>query len=371
MNTNAQSLASVYDADSPDTRAPSISERWFKEDPTGGGTRREVFLDKLRSLCRKGSRNRPGEMDLRGINLANEDLSGLDLSRYDLSEADLTGANLNNSNFSWAKLVKTNLYKADLEGCEFLGADLTSATLNECQAQRVGFGASNLSGASLVGSDLQEATMTEAKLCGADFRAANLRGASIRNADLSNASFTRASIQDADLKHSDVSGTDFRVANLADTRLLGLKNFTKALWVGADIRGVDLRGAYMIRRHIMDENYLFEFKSSSRYHHILYWIWWATSDCGRSIGRWGAFIMGVAAIFAGFYSIVDVDFGPHKTSFSPFYYSIVTLTTLGYGDAVPASLAAQVVAAIEALLGYIGLGGLLSILSNKIARRAD
>jgi voltage-gated potassium channel Kch len=53
------------------------------------------------------------------------------------------------------------------------------------------------------------------------------------------------------------------------------------------------------------------------------------------------------------------------------YYSIVTLTTLGYGDVVPASPAAQVLAMIEVILGYVMLGGLLSIFASKMARRAD
>jgi voltage-gated potassium channel Kch len=69
--------------------------------------------------------------------------------------------------------------------------------------------------------------------------------------------------------------------------------------------------------------------------------------------------------------MIDLDYGKHRTVLSPFYYSFVTLTTLGYGDVVPASATAQVVATMEVLLGYVGLGGLLSILANKMARRAD
>jgi voltage-gated potassium channel Kch len=53
------------------------------------------------------------------------------------------------------------------------------------------------------------------------------------------------------------------------------------------------------------------------------------------------------------------------------YYSVVTLTTLGYGDVVPASPTAQVLAMCEVVLGYVMLGGLLSIFSNKMSRRAD
>ena len=66
-----------------------------------------------------------------------------------------------------------------------------------------------------------------------------------------------------------------------------------------------------------------------------------------------------------------VDYGEHRTGISSFYYSVVTLTTLGYGDAVPASVAAQVLAMIEVVLGYVMLGGLLSIFANKMARRAE
>jgi len=371
MNKSAQSITVLPNRDTPWSNDGGLSEPLFRDGPVEGGERRENILGELRTLCTKGSKSRPGEMDLRGINFAGEDLSCLDLSKYDLSGADLSGANLSHSSLSWAKLEECNLFKAALEGCEFLRADLTSANLNECHARRAGFGASNLTGASLVGADLREATMTEARLCGADFRAAKLQGASLRHADLSHANFTRADIQDADLKQSDVDGTDFHVASLKGARLLGMKNFDKALWIGADIRGMDLRGAYLIKRHIMDANYLFEFKSRSKYHEVLYWIWWLTSDCGRSLSRWGLFIAAVAAVFAGLYNVVEVDFGENRTLFSPFYYSVVTLTTLGYGDIVPVSSAAQIVASIEALLGYIGLGGLLSILSNKMARRAE
>ena len=75
--------------------------------------------------------------------------------------------------------------------------------------------------------------------------------------------------------------------------------------------------------------------------------------------------------YALLYTFVDIDYGERKTWLSPFYYSIVTLTTLGYGDVKPASTWGQVVAMIEVVSGYMMLGGLLSIFNNKIARRAD
>ncbi|MHC5110537.1 MAG: ion channel [Planctomycetota bacterium] len=41
------------------------------------------------------------------------------------------------------------------------------------------------------------------------------------------------------------------------------------------------------------------------------------------------------------------------TSFVPLYYSIVTMTTLGYGDIIPISPVAQVTAAFQAILGQV------------------
>ena len=71
------------------------------------------------------------------------------------------------------------------------------------------------------------------------------------------------------------------------------------------------------------------------------------------------------------FQYVNVDYGDYHTGLSPYYYSLVTLTTLGYGDVLPASRPAQVVAMFEVVIGYVMLGGLLSIVSNKMARRAE
>ena len=327
---------------------------------------REALLEALRGE----KTDRSPEMDFRGASFAGEDLSGLDLSRLDFSGADLSGTDLRQSNLAMAQLCGTNLSKANLDGCELFAADLTGASLNECSASNAGFGAANLTDASLIGAKMQGATFSKLRACGADFRAANLEDARISEADLIGAVFTRANLQRADFKHSLVSKASFELADLRGARLLGIKNFDKASWVGADIRGIDLRGAYMVRSHIEDENYLYEIRTRGGYYRILYYLWWVTSDCGRSIGRWTLWIFAVTLLFAMLYSLVGMDYGDNETSFSPLYYSVVTLTTLGYGDVVPASLGGQVLAVIQALLGYVGLGGLLSILANKMARRA-
>jgi hypothetical protein len=52
------------------------------------------------------------------------------------------------------------------------------------------------------------------------------------------------------------------------------------------------------------------------------------------------------------------------------YYSVVTFTTLGFGDVKPQTELAAVIVMLEVIIGYVMLGGLISILANKLARRA-
>lgn len=124
---------------------------------------------------------------------------------------------------------------------------------------------------------------------------------------------------------------------------------------------------------------------------ILFSSWWLFADYGRSFKRWLfcciliAFVFGV--IFAGygapdwvpepikqFLCCINPEFQITPTSrmptwFTPYYFSIVTFTTLGFGDVTPLNLAGEIWLAIEVILGYIMLGGLISILANKLARR--
>jgi hypothetical protein len=125
-----------------------------------------------------------------------------------------------------------------------------------------------------------------------------------------------------------------------------------------------------VRRHIQDTNYIYEFRQQNRTNRVLYWLWWVTSDCGRSLARWTLWTLLVALLYSLAYTRVAIDWGDYESPLSPLYFSIVTFTTLGYGDVLPASAGAQALVISEVILGYLSLGGLMSILSDKMARRA-
>ena len=313
-----------------------------------------------------------GLRDLRGANLANQDLAGVNLSGIDLSDADLQGANLANARLFKTNLSGANLQGANLESAELSGANLDRANLEDAKLSRAGLGLASLRGARLFQVNLKFATLTKSDLSEADLRCAEMESARVREACLEKADFTNAVLHRADISNCKVHKALFTGADLKDCNLSGLRDFTSANWVGADMRGVDFAGAYLLRRFAMDQNYIKEFRESSRLSGYIYYVWWFTSDCGRSLGRWLALIGVLALIFAGIYTQVEINYGMHDESwFMPLYFSIVTMTTLGYGDVLPVSITAQIISMIQVLISYIMLGGLLSIFSNKLARRAE
>ena len=354
---------------SKDREEEQLRRRWSQEHPDGG-TRCEAMLRRLESV-----RANPGESlagaDLRGANLADADLSGLDLSGADLTGADLSRANLEGANLFRARLSRATLDEARLDRAELTAADLRGASLRCVAAHGAGLGSAKLEGASLAQADLSNATLTEANLSGSDLKVARLQGCRARNVDLTNCDLAHAVLRDADLNGCDVAGARLDGADLRNASLAHIRGYTRARWIAADVRDVDFNGAHLCRRFILDQNYLEEFKNQGRLSRAVYTVWWLTSDCGRSLLRWGVLTTVIAVFFAFLYTLVAVDYGDHRTPLSPLYYSVVTLTTLGYGDVVPGSTAAQVIAMTEVVLGYVMLGGLLSIFSSKMARRAE
>ena len=133
----------------------------------------------------------------------------------------------------------------------------------------------------------------------------------------------------------------------------------------------------LIYKTIQDDRYLLKFESKYK---LIFRIWWLLADCGRSFWRWSLWSLGFAVGFAliyffGFYQQDPTFFeAKYVSSTCPFcsflYYSFVTFTTLGFGDIIPKTGWLQFWVTIEVILGYVMLGGLISIFANKLARRS-
>ncbi len=308
--------------------------------------------------------------DLRGAALRGADLSGRDLTAARLDGADLTGAKLAGAILVDAVLDGAVLFEADLSSAELFGASLDGADLTGSRARWTGFGSARLVNARCEGADFAEATFSRAHLDHANLQAANLAGARLVTASLQHTDLTSAQLDSADLSGSNVAHASFRGASLRNARLAGVVGHTTCDWIGVDLRGADTNGARLLKRFVDDVNFVEEFRSQSGANRILYWLWWITSDCGRSVARWSSWIVVLAVGFSGVYTQLPIHYGDHETWLSPLYFSVVTLTTLGYGDVLPMSVSAQVAVMTEVLCGYVMLGALISIFADKFARRA-
>jgi tetratricopeptide (TPR) repeat protein len=106
----------------------------------------------------------------------------------------------------------------------------------------------------------------------------------------------------------------------------------------------------------------------------LYWLWRGTSNYGESLGRWALSCLLVVITFAatyGAFGIVASAGNPTNEplrAFDYFYFSVVTFSTLGYGDLHPVGFLGQAMACIEVFAGFIMFGVLLSFIGTRFQR---
>ncbi len=293
------------------------------------------------------------------------DLSKADLSGSHLENFDLKGANLVHARLAGAKLAFADLDQATLSYADFSGADLTSAHMRQATAEDAVF-----DGANLVFADF-----TEALLSFSSFKDANLAHARFSGAHLIAANFHNANVYAAKFDQKILWRT------LKDNRLNPVRLWKSRydLFLDTTIRCKGIHAAWCygsqrFKTFLTDQDYLEEMLETRRGR----WtgaLWWTFADCGRSLFRW----MWWSVVFALAFSCVYWMLGPEAFQASQLgysyltlvYYSIVTFTTLGFGDVVPLNHAACFWVAFEVIVGYIMLGGLISIFANQLARRSD
>ena len=126
-----------------------------------------------------------------------------------------------------------------------------------------------------------------------------------------------------------------------------------------------------LKRYIEDEQWVESWRQKSRGRRVLFYIWELTSHCGRSFLLWMLWLLFFATIFGFLYKgHINIDPCTANNWYTSFYFSVVTFTTLGFGDVKPADWVGQLWITLEVISGYLMLGGLLSIFSNKFARRS-
>ena len=91
---------------------------------------------------------------------------------------------------------------------------------------------------------------------------------------------------------------------------------------------------------------------------------------GRSFRRWAFVSLVIVLAFSGvLYAIEDqLKIADHNTTpklATMLYFSVVTFTTLGFGNVTPKTLLADIIVVFEVILGWIMLAALILIFGNK------
>lgn len=301
-----------------------------------------------------------------------------DLTEADLRKAEMEGADLREAKLSWADLREANLKKAHLQGANLFEAKLQMARLYDAKLQGADLEGAHLDEAKLVGAQMQGAVLQETIMTGANLIGASLKGSYIK-ADLRSAKLENTNLHGAIVNNTDLRGAVLIRANFEGADVTGVKYDREGQYQG--IRVATCYGSPMFKRHAQDQDWLEEYLATrdTWFQKVIARLWRLTSDYGRSLFRWALSSLLLAVLFGGvFWALGPASFVvPHlpqtpwyKGLMTMTYYSVVTFTTLGFGDVVPRDLSAAVLVMIEVIVGYVMLGGLISIFANKLARRS-
>lgn len=281
------------------------------------------------------------------------------------------------------KIIKINFsYGSSEDYKSFIGTVKTSWGKSKPKIDLRGINFSefsNLKNDEIFSFDFSNCALTYSDFSGSEFTSSNFKNSNILYSDFSNSIFNECDFSHTNLTltnfdNSSLEESDFRSSWLSSISLngvnLGFIKFDKKTdFQNIDVSKVEGSSNPLFLSFIRRKHYLKHFKTQSTGNKIIYYLWLFISDCGQSFVRWTIVSLIICLLFGFIYSHIPESFilsdGRIRSAFSFYYYSVVTFTTLGFGDIVPNNMWSEIVVTIEVILGYIMLGGLISIFATK------
>ena len=318
---------------------------------------------------------------------------------WDWSEADLSGWNLEglklSDNENKANLQSTNFSRANLQNIKLASANLEKAYLGGTNLKNALLRGSILKGAYLRGAILENATLHKSCLQGADMTGANLQNAKLWSSNLQGADLKRSNLRDAEFNEKTVLNNvnlfqcrfdnstlkyayeqlDKKVIHEREQKHSEAKNIYAVLKNYFRQEGMyDISGEYYYREKLMETKYNLQEKKYLQW--IVDMFLKLTTGYGERPSNilvwWIGIIFGFAFIYY-FFSGIYNGIAYYITSYNPnfleaLYFSIVTFTTLGFGDLTPKPGFFQLFASFEALLGAIFMALFIVVFARKMIR---
>ncbi len=329
--------------------------------------------------------------DLRGIRLIDKTFEECDA----FANSCMDFCILENVLFNGGSLVATSMESAEMRGsCAFTGTKMRNTKLRHALCKGVSF---------------RRADLKDATLQGADLRGADLRDCVFRGTDFGDVKFVEEPwcghlfrkpvllleilVLFVVLFAWSVLGS---LISLSILVMLWLRYRERWTRFGGDFQSPELLvpdPGTRIRRFVSNENHR---RSIMSEHRILGILWYILADCGWSPGRLLFWALVTWFAFAAIYTptpipvclegtfIEPVLYGlvptiewtadkdkpwdkRYPSWYEPYYFSVVTMTTLGYGDIHPApkNTPAQIYTSLEAVAGHVLLGALVATLLKR------
>jgi uncharacterized protein YjbI with pentapeptide repeats len=354
--------------------------------------------------------------DLREARFPNANLLRAQFPRANLSGAQFPNANLYDAQFPKADIWSTQFSDARLLGAKFPDAKVVGAKFPNADLREVQFSGADLTQAELKGADAQDADFETTVLHGADLTNTDLRGAKLLNAQLDQTVFSDTRIdattdfgdsQDewgptcAYQSHPEVTDPPgdrdpMKAAEWVYRRLQKLhdENALSEEARGFHVRKEEARRKYHKKRWKEAIDSEGRWKWGRRY--LVSWLNWKLTRHGESLYRilcvafWVIILSAMLFPLGGFSSsesgvvyqyslstwlqvetksqIGSALFQTIGTFLEGLYFSVITFTTIGYGDLYPTGVGSKILVGVESLAGTVLVALFIFVLGRRVAR---
>lgn len=269
------------------------------------------------------------------------------MRNYQLANTDLRGIDLINH--------------GDRNGYRFLDADLYRANLSYSHLFKL-----DLSGSSLMKANLKGANLNHAIL-----KNTNLLGARFENSSLDGVVWGDKVLQETEAENTADPAEKQRLYHEAE-------EIYRNLCIVHDHQGHSQTAGYFFRREMIIRRYQLPLFSLKRFGFKLIDLF---TGYGEQPEKIIAFSISTILLFAVMYGTLGVSSGSEIIRFDfqadissnaisfldCLYYSIITFTTLGYGDIIPLGFT-RLLAASEAFIGAFALALFVVVVAKKTSR---
>jgi hypothetical protein len=307
---------------------------------------------------------------------------GANFRKAYLREANLKGARLLNADFREANMNEANLRKTHMRFANLKKARLEKAKFQEANLRHVDFQYAYAKDADFANADLKDSTLEYAHLRDCNFRMAYMKRANLKRTFLVGASFRDANLTNATMKYAEFdNNSNMLNANLLQCKLdystlkncrhkldrvviqeragniveaaevyLNLKNYFRAEGL------YEISGDYYFREKLMERK--LNYNSKSLFNKILWLKSLAYSAlCGYGEKPYRVILSSLTIILI--FALIYWGFGGLESGtdigikwYDNFYFSVVTFTTLGFGDIHPSdSIFIKFCTMLEAFIG--------------------